>query len=173
MEVWVQIRYLITLRCLSEWVYQCKQNPSNRERWESMNSLWRKDPKRPYSSNTLTSWHDTTQQYSCSRMGRLVNRSSALDVGNQGWIETTSRVWNSTSKGLSWSPFARCTRSRLFHHTVDLFEGKTLCFWNEEVGVDQGACAKTSPNEEDTGSQVTLICADHVWSDHSNNLKTC
>lgn len=41
---------------------------------------------------------------------------------------------------------------------------------NDKVGVHKGGRAKTSPDEEDGGLEVTLVGADHVWGDDGDDL---
>jgi hypothetical protein len=72
-------------------------------------------------------------------------------------------------EGSSWLPLGRGTRSGLLEHAVNLLEGKTLGLGDEEVGVDEGACAKTSPDEEDVGPEVALVGVDHVGGDDGDD----
>lgn len=48
-----------------------------------------------------------------------------------------------------WNPLGGVSWSGLLHHAVNLLKGKTLGLWNQEVSVDEGDGAKTSPDEED------------------------
>lgn len=73
-------------------------------------------------------------------------------------------------KGRVWHPLARIPSIRLFQHTIDLFERQTLGFRNEEVGVDEAADTKGTPNEEDLGAEVALVSVDHVGGDDADNL---
>ena len=50
-----------------------------------------------------------------------------------------------------------------------MLKRQTLGLWNEEVCVDEGSRAETSPDEEDAGLEVALVLADHVWGDDSND----
>lgn len=42
-------------------------------------------------------------------------------------------------------------------------------YGNEEVGVDKGSSAETTPDEEDRRLKVALIRVDHVWGDDSDD----
>lgn len=68
------------------------------------------------------------------------------------------------------NPFGGCTRSSLFHHTVDLFESEPLTFRHEEVGIYETADAEGAPQPEDVGTQVALIGSDKIRSDDGDNL---
>lgn len=70
-------------------------------------------------------------------------------------------------------PFRGCARRGLLHHLVDLLEGEALGFGDEEVGVDEGAGAERSPDEEDLCAQVAAILVDHVGSDDGDDLVVC
>jgi hypothetical protein len=74
------------------------------------------------------------------------------------------------SEGLRRNPLRGGTRSRLLHHLIDLLEGQALSLGDEEVGVDEGAGAETTPDEEDGGLQVSVLHADHVWGNDGNDL---
>jgi hypothetical protein len=54
-----------------------------------------------------------------------------------------------------------------------LLEGQTLGLGNEEVGINEGAGAETTPDEEHRGSQVALIFVNHVGSDDGDDLMPC
>ena len=101
---------------------------------------------------------------------RLEDTSLALDVlDNLGVKLVTLLHTNGRGKGLVWLPLGRGTWSGLLHHFVNLLESKTLGLWDEEVSVDKGACAQTTPDEEDGRAEVTLSLTDHVWSDDGND----
>ena len=68
------------------------------------------------------------------------------------------------------NPLRRSARAGLLHHLVNLFEGKTLRLWDEEVGVHEGAGAEAAPDEEDGGAQVGLVGVDHVGGDDGDDL---
>jgi hypothetical protein len=72
-------------------------------------------------------------------------------------------------KSLVRSPLGRGSGSGLLHHLVNLLERQTLGLGNEEVSVDEGAGAKTTPDEEDGGLEVTSALANHVGGDDSND----
>lgn len=74
---------------------------------------------------------------------------------------------------LAGNPLGRGAGSRLLHHLVDLLEGQTLGLGDQEVGVHEGAGAKTAPDEEHRGLQVSVGLADHVGGDDGNNLGMC
>jgi len=82
---------------------------------------------------------------------------------------STSLLVHSLSESLVWNPLGGCTWGRLLHHTINLLERQTLCLWNQEVGVDESACAETSPDEEDGGFEVTLVFSNHVRGDDSDD----
>lgn len=52
-------------------------------------------------------------------------------------------------KSLMGLPLGGSAGSSLLHHLVDLLQGQALGLGNQEVGVDQGAGAETTPDEED------------------------
>jgi hypothetical protein len=70
-----------------------------------------------------------------------------------------------------WNPLAGIASVGLLKHAVDLLEGETLRFWDEEVGVDEAGSAEGAPDEEDLGAEVTLVRADHVWGDDGDDLQ--
>lgn len=74
-------------------------------------------------------------------------------------------------KGRGWTPFCARSRCRFFQHLIDLLEGQAFGFWYQEIGVDTGACAETTPNEEDLWSQVSILCANEVRTDDGENLR--
>ena len=67
-------------------------------------------------------------------------------------------------------PFTGVAGCGLFQHAVDLFEGETLGFGDEEVGVDEAADAEGAPDEEDFGAEVAFVGVDHVGGDDCNDL---
>ena len=66
-------------------------------------------------------------------------------------------------------PLGGGTRGSLLHHLIDLLEGQTLGLRDEEEGVDEGAGAEATPDEENAGAEVALIGVDHVGSDDGND----
>lgn len=68
-------------------------------------------------------------------------------------------------------PLGRGTRSGLLHHPVDLLQGETLGFGNQEVSVDAGAGTERAPDEEHLGAEVTLVRVNHVGGDDGDDLK--
>jgi hypothetical protein len=54
----------------------------------------------------------------------------------------------------------------LFHHLIDLLKSKTLGLRNKKVGVNSGACAQSTPDEEDLGTEVTILLPDEVRTDN-------
>lgn len=72
-------------------------------------------------------------------------------------------------KGGGRPPLGRLAGSGLLHHLVYLLERETLCLRNQEVGVDEGASAQASPDEEDGRLQVSTLLTNHVRGDDSNN----
>ena len=70
-------------------------------------------------------------------------------------------------------PSSRSPGGGLLEHSVDLLKRKSLGLGDEEEGVDEGASAETSPDEEDVGAEVALALtgADHVRGDDGNDLE--
>lgn len=68
---------------------------------------------------------------------------AALDVAD------ATLLGSQLGGSLSWAPLGRVTWGALLHHLVDLLEREALGLWNQEVCVDKGACAESSPDEED------------------------
>ena len=68
-------------------------------------------------------------------------------------------------------PLRRRERRALLHHLVDLLQGQALGFVHQEERVNKAAGAQGSPDEEDLGVQVALVCVHHVRGDDSNDLK--
>jgi hypothetical protein len=75
----------------------------------------------------------------------------------------------STGEGLVRSPLGRGSGSGLLHHLINLLERETLGLGNEEVSVDEGACAETTPDEEDGRLEVSALLTDHVGGDDGND----
>ena len=104
-------------------------------------------------------------------MPHLDNGALPLHVLNNHGIQDTlvrethlgceSRVWHPL-RGLAW-----CS---LFQHAVDLLEGEALGFRHEEVGVQPASNTEGTPDEEDLGTQVSLVGTDHVWCDNGDDL---
>lgn len=84
-------------------------------------------------------------------------------------VSNLSLSLNMSGESLVRNPLGGVSWSSLLHHAVDLFEGKALGFWNQEVGVDESTSAETSPDEEDRRLQVSVLRTDHVWSNDSDN----
>lgn len=91
-----------------------------------------------------------------------------LDILDEGLLDDLAST-NSGGKGGVRTPLGRVSGSRLLHHLVDLLQGQTLGLGDEEVGVDKGAGAETTPDEEDGRLEVAAVLADHVGSDDSND----
>jgi len=53
----------------------------------------------------------------------------------------------------------------LTHHLVDLFEGQASCLRHEEVGPEDTAAAKSTPDEEHLRSEVAVRWVNHVGND--------
>jgi len=68
-------------------------------------------------------------------------------------------------------PLGTSHRRGLLQHSVDLLEGKTLGFWDQEIGVDEAECAERSPQEEDLWSEInTAACSgSDVWGDDGDD----
>lgn len=72
-------------------------------------------------------------------------------------------------KGSLGLPARRGAGGGLLHHLVDLLQGETLGLRDEEVGVDKGAGAEGTPDEEDLGLEVALVGVDHVGGDDGDD----
>ena len=59
-------------------------------------------------------------------------------------------------------PLGRVPRRGFLKHTIDLLEGESLCFGDEDVRVDEAAKAEGAPDEEDFGAEVAFVGVDHV-----------
>jgi len=68
-------------------------------------------------------------------------------------------------------PSSRSTGGSLLQHTIDLFEGKTLGFWDQDIRVDEAGRAEGTPEEEDLGAEIglALVFADEVGSDDGDD----
>lgn len=73
------------------------------------------------------------------------------------------------SEGSMRLPPGRGPWRSLLQHTINLLERQALRLRDQEVRIDKGAGAETTPNEEDFGSQVPFVGADHVGSDDSDD----
>lgn len=91
------------------------------------------------------------------------NGTVALDHGRATLLE------GALDESVGRAPLGRGPGSGLGHHLVDLLERQTLGLGNQEVGVDEGDGAETSPDEEDGGLEVTLVGTDHVGGDDGND----
>ncbi|GMG06007.1 unnamed protein product [Aspergillus oryzae] len=58
-------------------------------------------------------------------------------------------------------PLGRGPWRGLLHHLVDLLEGESLGLGDEEVGVEEGAGAEGSPDEEHLGLEIALVLVNH------------
>jgi hypothetical protein len=96
-------------------------------------------------------------------------RATALHIIDNALLENTLVVGHRAGEGLSWLPLGRVAGSSLLEHLVDLLQGQALGLGDQEVGVDESAGAKTTPDEEDRGAQVALVLTNHVGGDDSNN----
>lgn len=93
-----------------------------------------------------------------------------LDALDDSLVELAA-VGQLAREGGVWAPLRGCSGGRLLHHLVNLFQGKTLGLRHQEVGVDEGACAETSPNEKDTGLEVSSVGSDHVRGNDGDWMK--
>ncbi len=100
----------------------------------------------------------------------LKDGSLAFDVGDDLLVEDTATAAHLLREGLGRSPLGGGSRSGLFHHSVNLLQGKTLGLRDEDEGVDKGAGAKTTPDEEDGRLQVASILVNHVRGDDGDDL---
>ena len=67
-------------------------------------------------------------------------------------------------------PLGRVASIGLLQHPIDLFERQTFGFGNEEVCVDEAGGAETTPDEEDFGTEIGFVDADHVGCDDCDDL---
>lgn len=88
-----------------------------------------------------------------------------LSLGDD--LEVTST--HGLGEGLMRSPLGGGSGSGLLHHLINLLKRQTLGLGNEEVSVDEGAGAETTPDEEDGGLEVTAVLTDHVGGDDGND----
>lgn len=105
----------------------------------------------------------------CSNALRLESRAAAVGILDLG-VELAV-LHGAGGEGGSGLPAGGGTGSGLLHHLVDLLKGETLGLGNEEVGVDEGACAETAPDEEDRRSEVAFVGVDHVGGDDGDDTK--
>jgi hypothetical protein len=102
--------------------------------------------------------------------GGLALVPGGVDVDGITLLHSSSTLGEgSLSEGVSGLPLGGGTRSSLSHHLVDLLERQTLGLGNKEVGVDESSCAQSTPDEEDGRAKVTLVSADHVGGDDSDD----
>lgn len=73
-------------------------------------------------------------------------------------------------EGGSGLPFRRCTRRRLLHHLVDLFQRQALGLRDDEIGIDKRGSAKAAPDKENRRFKVALICVNHIGGYDGNDL---
>lgn len=73
------------------------------------------------------------------------------------------------SKGIVRSPLGGVARVGLLQHGIDLLQRQTLGLGDQEVSVNEAACAQTSPNVKDLGAEVGLVRVHHVWSNNGND----
>jgi hypothetical protein len=106
----------------------------------------------------------------------LVDGSSAsvlLGVDDNGAVPLdhggTTLLEAGLDESVGWAPLGRGPWAGLGHHLVDLLERQTLGLRNEEVGVDEGDGAETSPDEEHGRLEVTLVGTDHVRGDDGDD----
>ena len=78
-------------------------------------------------------------------------------MGLLGLVGVDMAGRNFLLEGCGWSPLGGGSWGSLLHHLVNLLKSKTLGLGNEQVGVDEGGSAESSPDEEDTGSEVALV----------------
>lgn len=94
--------------------------------------------------------------------------SRALNILDKVLVEVGTSALGG-SKGGSGLPLGGSTGSSLLHHLVDLLQRQALGLGDEEVGVDKSASAKSTPDEEYLGLQVTTVLTDHVGGDDCND----
>jgi hypothetical protein len=89
------------------------------------------------------------------------------DLRGQGSLIGETHV---SREGGVRNPLAGVAGRGLLEHAVDLLEGETLGFRDEEVGVDEADGAEGAPDEEDFRAEVALVGADHIGGDDSDDL---
>ena len=98
----------------------------------------------------------------------LDGRATADGVLNSRLLHEVTST-DGGGKGLMGLPLGGGSGSGLLHHLINLLERQTLGLGDEEVAVDEGACAETSPDEKDGRLEVSSVLSDHV---RSNNCKS-
>ena len=73
------------------------------------------------------------------------------------------------SEGAVGDPLGGVARGGLLEHAVDLLEGEALGLGDEEVAVEEADGAEGAPDEEDLGSEVALVLANHVGGDDGDD----
>ena len=104
-------------------------------------------------------------------MGGLNHTALALDILDN--LRCQSALVCETHLGREGAvrhPFGAVAWGGLLQHAVDLLEGETLGFGNEEVGVDEAGDAEGAPDEEDFGAKVALVGVHHVGCDDGDDL---
>lgn len=91
-----------------------------------------------------------------------------LSLGNSLPLEDLTTA-HGLGKGGMGLPLGRVAGGGLLHHLVDLLQRQSLGLRDQEVRVDKGACAETSPDEEDGRLEVASVLADHVGGDDSDD----
>jgi hypothetical protein len=104
-------------------------------------------------------------------MRNLFDRSTPLNILHELWVESAflRNTGVGSIRGMRY-PFRGVTRSGLFHHAVNLFQGKSLGLINEEIGIEEAEKAERPPDEEDLGAKIALVGSHHVWGNDSDNL---
>ena len=102
---------------------------------------------------------------------RSNNRAFALDILHDLRRQCALvRKTHLRREGAVRHPFGGVSCVCLLQHPVNLLEGEALGFRDENVGVDEAANAERTPDEEDLGAKVTLVCVDHVGCDDADDL---
>lgn len=98
----------------------------------------------------------------------LDSRVVVRRLGNNALLNVVTST-HGLGKGLMGPPLGRLAGSNLLHHLINLLQRQSLGLGNEEVAVDKGACAETTPDEEDGGLEVTAVLTDHVGGNDSDD----
>jgi len=55
-------------------------------------------------------------------------------------------------------------------HRLNTCRQELTCFRDQEIGIDEAAETEGAPDEEDFGSQVTLVGVDHIGGNDTDDL---
>lgn len=98
-----------------------------------------------------------TPSNQAAQLEHLVGRALALNIHDDVLVKSAVAHAHLAGEGVGGDPLGGSARVGLLHHLVDLLKSKTLGLRDDEVGVDEGAGAETTPDEEDGGAEVALV----------------